>query len=166
LGVNFFDKKVVNKIYQIKQRDENKPLPVIVPDMMTATTLVEFPQQALRLATEHWPGPLNLVLPYRYCQANHCHNDFLALRVSSHHFVRDLLIHFGSAIISTSANIADEGDCYTVENVRRQFKQAEHQPDLFINFGNLPKNQPSTTIKIDKDNKVQILRQGSLKIDI
>ncbi|MBT4349342.1 threonylcarbamoyl-AMP synthase [bacterium] len=163
LGANFLDKEATEKIYKIKKRDDKKALPVIVPDLMTATTLVEFPQQALGLANEHWPGPLTLVLPYRYCQASVC-DDYLALRVSSHPFVTELLRNFGAAIISTSANIAGSDNCYTVKDVREQFKYAEFKPDLFINFGNLPINKPSTIIKIDENNHLEILRQGDLKI--
>ena len=164
LGGDFFNHQVFDKIYQIKERDKDKPLPVIVPDIMTATTLVEFSKEALRLSGLHWPGPLTLVLPYRYYDLGDSYDGYLALRISSYPFVSGLLAHFGKPLIATSANISGEINCYTARDVRRRFLSLKKQPDLFINAGNLPIRKPSTIIKIDKNNQIKILRQGDLKI--
>lgn len=166
LGGDFFDSKVNDKIYQIKERDKGKPLSVIVPDMIYATSLVTFSDVAKRLAAEYWPGPLTLVLPYKYCEFNsHC-DDYLALRVSSHPFAADLSINFGNPLVATSANLHNNPDAYEPKDIVQQFVNAKSKPDLFINAGNLPKQRPSTIIKITTDNKIEILRKGDLKIKV
>ena len=166
LGASFYNQSAIDKIYRIKGRDKKKPLPIIVSSIISATTLVEFSQPALKLAEDYWPGPLTLALPYRYCNLRECVDDYLALRVSSHPLVKELVENFGQPLISTSANIADENNCYVVKDVREQFKDLKEQPDLFINAGDLPRFRPSTIIKVSKDGKMKILRQGDLKIKI
>ncbi len=165
LGVDFYNQEAVDKIYKIKKRDRNKPLPVIVPDIVSASSIVNFSDKAKRLAIAHWPGPLTLVLPFKYCKwSGHC-DDYLALRVSNHPFANDLVSLFGKPIISTSANLSDTGDSYDPAKIKEQFAKSEIRPDLFIDAGVLPPRLPSTIIKIDGD-KIEVLRQGDLKIDL
>lgn len=166
LGGDFYEEKAVNKIYKIKARNRQKPLPIIVPDLLSATTLVHFPKTALDLATKYWPGALTLVLPYRYCDFDQCFDDFLALRISSHPFVQALMSYFAGPIISTSANLSEEGNLYTPQAIRKSFVNNKFKPDLFINAGVLPAIAASTIVKIDKKNKLEILRQGKIKIKV
>lgn len=166
LGGDFYDEQAIEKIYQIKQRDRTKPLPVIVPDLTSASTLVHFSKKSLELAMKHWPGPLTLVLPYRYYQMHKSFADFLALRVSSHLFVQELLANFARPLISTSANISEQASCFTAQDVRRNFASGVYKPDLFINAGSLPITPASTIIKVGQNDVIEILRQGELAPDI
>ncbi|RJQ34751.1 threonylcarbamoyl-AMP synthase [Candidatus Parcubacteria bacterium] len=165
LGGDFFDIKVIEKINKIKQRGQDKHLSVIVPDFVYAISLVTFTNTARRLATEHWPGPLTLVLPYKYHELNAHSDDYLALRVSSHPFASSLSINLGNPLVATSANISVTGDNYDPENILEQFSRAKLKPDLFINAGKLPQTPPSTIIKVIGD-KAEVLRQGGIKIAI
>ncbi len=162
LGGDFYDDQAIEKIYQIKQRDKKKPLPVIVPDLTSASTLVHFSKKSLELAMKHWPGPLTLVLPYRYYPMHKNFADFLALRISSHLFVQELLLNFARPLISTSANISEQASCFTAQSIRQIFAGQPHQPDLFINAGSLPITAASTIIKVDQNDAMQILRQGHI----
>lgn len=165
LGCDFYNKDAIEKIYQVKKRDQNKPLSVIVPDFLYATSLVNFSDLAKRLAMQYWPGPLTLVLPFRYSEWQEHKDNFLALRVSSHPVAGDLIINFGNPIVATSANVSQHGDSYDPYSIIEQFKNNDLKPDLLINVGELPKQLPSTIIKIDGE-KFEILRQGALKIKI
>ena len=101
LGADFYNARVVDKIYNIKNRARKFPLPVLVSDLVYATSLVDFSESARRMAGKYWPGPLTLVLPFKYCKwQEHC-DDFLALRVSSHPFAKDLVTILGSPLVST-----------------------------------------------------------------
>ncbi len=166
LGCEYFNRKALKKIYDIKTRERKKPLPVIVPNIVTASTLVEFPEKGLRLAMQYWPGPLTLVLPYRYCNWGICYDDYLALRVSNHKFVQSLISNYGKVLVATSANLSGQPNCYSPREIYEQFIHAPMQPDLFINAGELPHRQPTTIIKCTHDNKLELLRQGGLKIKI
>jgi L-threonylcarbamoyladenylate synthase len=165
LGCDFYNTKAREKIYKIKKRDKKSPLSVIVPDIVAASYLVDFSDASRRLALENWPGPLTLILPYKYCKLQeHC-DDYLALRVSSHPIADDLANNFGKPIVATSANISNSSDCYTPEDVKEQFQDSKIKPDLFINDGKLPRRSASTIIKFVGD-KGEIIRQGDIKIKI
>ena len=87
IGADFFSPHAYRTVYSLKYRSPKKPLPVIVPDVHYARTLVQFSPEALQLAARYWPGPLTLVLPFLYSkQWVHHGDDYLALRVSSHPF--------------------------------------------------------------------------------
>lgn len=165
LGCDFYNKTAIAKIYKIKNRDKNKPLSVIVPDIISASYLVDFSGKARRLALSYWPGPLTLVLPYKYCKMNNHCDDFLALRVSSHPLANDMVNSLGNPVVSTSANTSDKTDCYKPTDIKEQFSHTKIKPDLFINAGVLEKHSPSTIIKCE-GSKLEILRQGDIKIKI
>src|SRR5262245_30301280 len=96
LGADFYSPSAYRAVYTIKYRDEKKPLPVLVPDLQYATTIVKFSPSASALAQKHWPGPLTLVLPFLYRREwPHHLDDYLALRVSSHPIARSLTQAFG-----------------------------------------------------------------------
>ncbi len=165
LGADFYNDQAINRVYKIKNRDKEYKLSVLVPDLDSAKTIVNFPSEARRLAEIYWPGALTLVLAFRNCTwPDHC-SDYLALRVSSHAFAGELVKSHGGPIIATSANISGQSDCYTPEQIKEQFKNQDFKPDLFINAGKLKQNKPSTIIKFT-DQKAEILRQGDLKIKI
>lgn len=165
LGCDFYNEEAGDKIFKIKGRAKKKPLSVIVPDIIVASYLINFSDKSRRLALEYWPGPLTLVLPYKYSKLRHHKDDYLALRVSNHPFASALSTNFGQPIVATSANIADRSDCYTPEDINEQFKDAEVKPDLFINAGDLPRIATSTIIKFVED-RGEILRQGDIKISL
>lgn len=166
LGGDFFDQRVVNKIYKIKKRDKNKALPVLVPNLKVALTLVKFSPLASQLAHKYWPGALTLVLPYRYCDWHTCYQEYLALRVSSFAWTKDLVELFAKPLISTSFNLSSQAAAYQVKEIKKYLTLLDIKPDLFINAGNLPKNLASTMIKINTDNSATVLRQGEIKIKL
>jgi len=164
LGADFFSPGACKTIYTIKSRDEKKPLPVIVPSIEYATTLVKFSQSATRLATKFWPGPLTLVLPFLYSEEWPHHGDgFLALRVSSHPVANSISHTFGRPLVATSANVSDSKPCYTIEDFINELSNSSAQPDLIIDVGPLPKVLPSTVVK-DDGKKTVVLRKGPIDI--
>jgi len=62
LGVDIFNEKAVNKLYQLKGRDFNKPLSIFVSSLkMLENYVEEIPPQAKELIQKYWAGPLTLV---------------------------------------------------------------------------------------------------------
>ena len=60
---------------------------------------------------------------------------------------------------------SNNNDCYTPQDIKKQFKDKKNTPDLFINVGVLNKKKPSTIIKCD-NNKLEVLRKGEIKVKI
>lgn len=64
LAANALDGSAAARIFAVKNRPEFDPLIVHVPDLNTAQRyVIRMPEEAVRLATCFWPGPLTLVLP-------------------------------------------------------------------------------------------------------
>src|SRR5277367_6642242 len=64
LGANALDAAAIAKIYELKGRPATSPLIVHVASIEQARELAaEWPAEAERLAQEHWPGPLTIVVP-------------------------------------------------------------------------------------------------------
>lgn len=146
---------LVEKIYQIKDRDYRKQLSWIVTDIEMAKRYVKFSAKALNLAQKHWPGPLTLVLPSKKS------SRLIAMRASSHPIAQKIVKRLNQPIISTSANLSGGSNCYSVKEVISQFKIQKFQPDFVINGGDLPPCPP-TTIALVIKGKIKILRQGGL----
>ncbi|MEK7583668.1 MAG: L-threonylcarbamoyladenylate synthase [Patescibacteria group bacterium] len=164
LGADFYSPHAYRAVFEIKFRTPGKFLPVIVPDLNYARTLVRFTPYAYELATRYWPGPLTLVLPFLYHREWPHHPDpYLALRVSSHAFAANLARAFGRPLVSTSANISGKALCYNAAGVIEQLKRSKKRPDLIIDAGSLPEVEPSTIVKID-DKMTNVIRKGPIKL--
>ena len=62
IGCDPFNKNSVDKIYQIKQRDKNKPFPVLTHSADVASEIVEFDDVSKIIVVMFWPGPLTVIL--------------------------------------------------------------------------------------------------------
>src|SRR5436853_3861615 len=65
LAADATNAEAVARIYEAKGRPAFNPLIVHVTDLPAAERIGVFDEQARALATDHWPGPLTLVVPTR-----------------------------------------------------------------------------------------------------
>ena len=169
IGADFFNPQAVKRVYKIKNRLYNKPLPILVSSFKMAKDIVSFNKVSALLAKKYWPGPLTLVLQvtrkqdtnnYQLSTTNY---QTLGLRISSNKLATLIVRKLGRPITATSANRAGQKTCYTADEVIKQFINKKNQPDLVIDAGRLPQRKTSTVVKI-VDNKIDILRKGSVKL--
>ena len=111
LGADVLDLEALQKVFQIKRREENKPLLLLVADQTWLPELVkEIPPVAGKLMEKFWPGPLTLV----FQAAPHLPSVLTAntgrvgLRISSHPVAQALVQAVGRAITATSANVTGQ----------------------------------------------------------
>ncbi len=120
LGGDPFQPAVIHRIFSVKGRDRNKPLPLIAADMESVLrAAAHWPDTAERLARAFWPGPLSLLLAAspEIPEPVHASTGKVALRISSHPVARLLAAGTGGLIISTSANLSGEPPANAVENL-------------------------------------------------
>ncbi|MGA9190407.1 MAG: Sua5/YciO/YrdC/YwlC family protein, partial [Anaerolineales bacterium] len=66
VGCLAFNSEAVARLYLVKGRPENKPIPVLLSSAVELDSVaIEVPQPMRRLAETFWPGPLTLILPRR-----------------------------------------------------------------------------------------------------
>mgnify|MGYP001173081901 CR=1 FL=1 len=107
LGVNVFNVKAVESVFNVKGRDFNNPLPVLINDLADASSLYEsFSGLSLKLARVFWPGPLTIIdrgkeeIPDSITAGT----GRVGVRVPQHNIARKLIRLAGIPITGTSAN--------------------------------------------------------------
>ena len=157
----------VAKIFKIKGRDEGKPLQLIAGTRSQVTRLSSVTGMAGRVARRYWPGPLTLLLPLRRGQrlsSRAAPRRTIGIRVSSHRFLQRLTKAFGGPIAATSANVSGKPTASSGRGIIRIFQDRAARPDLVLDGGTLPRCKPSTVARIRSDGTVEVLRQGSARI--
>lgn len=168
LGCDATSQKAVDFIFKIKARDENKSLLIVVPSIEMAKYYLVWNDVIEELAIAYWPGPLTIVGNYKLdsglAQGVVSKNNTVAVRVTTHPIVKFLSESLGKPIVATSGNISGAGDIYNAKDAEAMFAGKPNQPDIILDFGQLPINLP-TTILDASEGKVKILRQGELRIE-
>ncbi|MFH1767457.1 MAG: L-threonylcarbamoyladenylate synthase [Patescibacteria group bacterium] len=167
LGCDARNKEAVKRIFELKGRDDNKALPIIIPDFDSASLYIKISPVVEKLAALFWPGPLNIIAPTADNSpvAERCASARTqSVRLSSHPFVATLVKRFGYPIVATSANIAGQDAIYEVEKIKDLFWGNDDKPDVFIDGGDLAILPVSTTVKVVDDEHVAIVRQGKIII--
>ncbi|MBW3552482.1 MAG: L-threonylcarbamoyladenylate synthase [Gemmatimonadetes bacterium] len=115
---------------------------------------------ALRLAELFWPGPLTLALPARegaFPPQVVGPDGMVAVRVSPHAAVADLLAAAGGPVTSTSANRPGEPPARSGDAAASAAAGLERL--LVLDAGELPPAMPSTIVRCGAG-PVRILREG------
>lgn len=161
LGANALSDVAVEKVFELKGREKNKPILIIAPDLDQVKKLVaSFPRQAEMLAKAFWPGPLTMVLE----AATHLSESLLGggnrigIRIPGNQICLELLKRCGVPITSTSANISGQPNPINAAEVYKNFGD---RLDLIIDGGIASSRVPSTVIGFD-DNQVTLIREGAI----
>ena len=168
LGCDATNEAAVNKIFEIKKRQKNKPVLVIMPHVNMAMDYVDWTPKMEDLAFKYWPGPLTMVSGIKdgiELPSGVVGDDkSLAFRVTNHPLVFEIAQALGKPLVSTSANITSLESPYDIKSVLNMFSSSQSKPDLIINSGTLPHHQPSTVVRVSGD-ELEVLRQGEIVIN-
>ncbi|HSL69583.1 MAG TPA: L-threonylcarbamoyladenylate synthase [Longimicrobiales bacterium] len=119
---------------------------------------------ARKLAAAFWPGPLTLALPARsgrYPDRVVSAAGTVAIRVTAHSGVRQLLIYLGEPVSSTSANLPGREPASTAAEVAELLTGATDADTLILDAGRLPPAAPSTVVDCS-ETVPRIVRQGAI----
>lgn len=106
VGADPFSPSAIARLYQAKNRDSDKGIPVLLADISYLYLVVdEVPQAARALMAAFWPGPLTLILPKKAgLPENLSREDTIAVRIPDNPIARRFIDKAGGAIAATSAN--------------------------------------------------------------
>jgi L-threonylcarbamoyladenylate synthase len=163
LGVIAADKDAVERLFKLKGRPIDKPLPVIVGDVdMLKSIVKEIPSQAEILISRYWPGPLTLIfesikgLPVLLTGGT----DKVAVRVPGHGFALALAKKAGFPITATSANPSSMSPATNGGMVRDYFGESL---GLIVDGGQTPGGKPSTIVDVTHY-PPRLIRQGRVSL--
>jgi len=153
------NKDVVGRVFQIKDREEGKSLPVFVKDIEMAKDLAQISEEQEKFLEDVWPGKVTVVLQSKGKLPEELEMDGrVALRIPDYELVNTILEKLNVPVTGTSANVSGKPSCQSAQEVVAQFKERKDQPDLVLNAGQLPESKPSTIIDITKK-KHKIIRK-------
>lgn len=157
IGCNPYSKQAVERIYQIKKREQTKPLPILGYSKDELNKIVFFDKKSSKLADKFWPGKLTLVLEIKDARLKQTMNlsNNVAVRVPNHECVLSLLKEC-KLLVGTSANISGDSPLIDSKNCKLFSNY-----DVLIDYGKIKSDGESTIIQINND-KLNIIRKGSI----
>ena len=158
IGCDPYNDDAVKKIYELKNRDGRKPLPILGYSKRLLENIVKFDEITNRIAEKFWPGRLTIVLPLKDDKLKKLSKgtNTLAVRVPNNKCVLTLLKKC-ELIVGTSANISGKEPFTDPQNTENDLIDC----DIFLNDGIIQSSGASTVIKIE-NGEIKILRSGDI----
>jgi L-threonylcarbamoyladenylate synthase len=146
----------VSRIYEIKGRDDGKPLLILFADRGQLERLgVDVAPSRLERFLRLWPAPLTVVFPLRAPIAASRGSATLGIRMPADPAVRELLDAVGP-LTGTSANRSGEAPLADPDAVARELPDI----DLLVDGGPAPGGAPSTIVDATVE-PPRVLRPGA-----
>ena len=123
LGCDPCNEDALRRLLAVKRRAKGKGLIVIAATMAQAMCFAApLDEASLHRLAASWPGPNTWIVPAarNLSPLLTGGRDTVAIRVSAHPLVCALCQRFGSAVVSTSANVSGRVAARSVASVRRQ----------------------------------------------
>ncbi len=160
IGAAASDDAAVRRLYAVKGRPLDKPLPLLLADVSDAARVAEVTPLANALTERFWPGALTIVMrkAVSYRSLALAGGDTMALRVPDHGLVRGIVRALGEPITGTSANRTGTRAPISAAEVALQMGE---MVELIIDGGQSRTRLESTVIDITND-KPEIVREGAV----
>ena len=157
IGCSIFNKKGIERIYRMKQREHKKPFSFICPNLAEVAHYARVSNMAFKILKRYLPGPYTFVL-----EATREVPDLLmtrqktvGIRIPDNRICLDIVQLLGNPIVTTSANLSGEeptGDPAFIEDI------FGNQLDLIVDGGLLTKDVSSVVSLVGAS--PEILRVG------
>ena len=161
IGCNPFNNDSVERVFKIKGRNEDKPLPILAYCIEDIEKIVSLGKIGRILAHVYWPGALTIVsnvidmnLPSRVTGGR----DTVGVRIPNNRCLLSLLRQC-RYLIGTSAN---ESGCLAPSSTAEILSSTFHGFDALLEGGPSLTGYESTVITVSSDG-VHILREGAIR---
>lgn len=158
IGCSIFNKKGLERIYQVKQRDKRKPFSFICSDLSEVSRYTRLTNQAFKIMKRYLPGPYTFVL-----EASREVPDLLitrqktvGIRIPDNTICLALVQGLAAPIVTTSANLSNDDPIGDPFEIDRLFG---HALDLVVDGGLLTTDVSSVISLVG--NQPELLRKGS-----
>jgi tRNA threonylcarbamoyl adenosine modification protein (Sua5/YciO/YrdC/YwlC family) len=166
IGCDLNSKSAVQKVRQIKQLANDKPLTFLCPSLSDIAKYAQVSDPSYRFMRRLVPGPVTFILPATKLVPKLVQNPkrkTTGIRVPDHAVAQALLESLGNPIISTSANIGvspeDEYVPVSTASTAELFDAFEKLVDIIVDNGQEPNYAVSTVLDLCEE-PIKVLRQG------
>ncbi len=146
IGGNALEKKVVDKIYKIKNRKKSNPVSVIFGDIQFAENFCIISPAEKKKIKKYLPGPYTLLLRRNKKRILVGNKTRLGVRIPKYPFLQDAMKDISTPLITTSANLS--GDLKTPTKIDEISKEILRKADLVLDGGETEYKIPSTIIDL------------------
>ncbi len=165
LGCDIFNRKAINRIYQIKQAPAGKPLSFVCSDLSDLARYAKnISNAAYRMMKRLLPGPYTFIL-----EASRDVPKFMigkrrtvGIRVPDNRICLEIVQALGRPVLSTSIASAEDGIAINdIESIASRYGKAV---DVIVD-GGAGVSEPSTVVDLTGD-EPDILRAGAAAADL
>ncbi len=152
-----FNPDAVRKVFSIKRRSPDKPLPLLLAETHYLFKVVKPNPLLWRLAQRFWPGGLTIVAePADNLPEHMAKWGAIGVRLPDCYLTRLIARYSGGIVVGTSANLSGRENPNTVYIAYSQLGEAV---DLYIDGGPTMKGDPSTVVSV-VGGELELVREG------
>lgn len=166
LGVDPFNRVAVARLRELKGREDDKPILLLISDVDQVERLIAARSDQFKMAVrEFWPGPLTIVgaavaaLPEEITAAT----GTVGVRLPADESVREFVRDCGGVLTATSANPAGREPARSATEVASYFTaNVTGALDLIVDGGEVCATEPSTVLDV-LTSPPRIVREGAIR---
>lgn len=164
ISADMNNEKAIEKVFEAKKRDKNKPLILLVSNLeMLKKYVKKISPLEEKIIKKYMPGRLTMLFlkNEEVSDLVSAGSFFVGIRIPDDLNLIKIINKVGNPIISTSANISGENTVTNVKNIdKKLLKYVSYVEDAGI-----IESFPSTVIKVE-DDEITILRKGDIALKI
>lgn len=156
LGCNSFSLEAIQKIRDIKQRDDGKPFILLVDSIQQLKLYVESIHPRIETLLHYHERPLSVIYKASAALPSHLSTEegTVAIRVTKEPILKELIQMLGKPLVSTSANIQS---METPQNYEDLDARVLEQVDYVFKTGRKVKNKQIASMLIAFDDEGELI---------
>lgn len=161
IGTNGLNKEAIKRLYEIKQRPQEKPISLLVNSIeMIEQIAKDITEIEYKIIKEFFPGSITIILKKKDIVPDilTANGDTVGVRMPKNEIALKLIEYSNCPIATPSANISGKPSGTNMKNIMKDF---EGKADYFVDGGESKLGLGSTIVKV-VDGKIKILRQGTI----
>lgn len=164
IACNCFSEKAIKKVFDIKKRPENKPINVLSNNLDKIKLVSKnISEKENFLIDKYMPGALTIILDKneKVSDILTAGLDTIGVRIPKNNISLRILENVSYPLATTSANISGDSAGIKITDFLKEF---DGVVDAIIDGGETDLKVASTIVRAESDNKLKIIREGTLKI--
>ena len=159
LACIYDDEKAIRKVYEAKDRDTSKALPMMCADIDMIEKVAYVSSKAFRLMKAFMPGAITIIYEKKDVISDlvTCGLPTIGIRMPDDDWIRKLIKLCGRPLLVTSANISNEASLFRWEEVE---KKLEGRIDGIV-MEDARGDRASTIVDCSEED-IRILRSGPI----
>lgn len=161
IGCDSLNIYALEKLYNIKNRNLNKPINVLVSDISMVNKFVKnISPIEQKLMETSWPGALTIIFDKSELVPDILTSglDTIGIRMPDNKVCLEIIKQYGTPLAMSSANISDKAPDLDLNSLLSDFN---NKVSFIVNDEDINKGIPSTIVRVE-NNTIHILRKGSI----